>query len=319
MSKGGSYVSKAKDFFTKTIRDPKGVPKSCHRGKIHGLKWNHSGTRLASVSTDMVVNLYSIRTDSAVPLQKDVSFNEHTDIVDQCRWKPGSDQLLVTASRDSYVKLWDVRAGSKSTQEIRTNGENINLAWSPNGNEIVVGSNSDVLSFIDVRNFQIVKKKPCDFLVNEIDWNHTGSLLMVTKGDGGVSVFDYPSLEENMRPLRAHTGCTFCIEFDSKGRYFATGGADALVGLWHAQELVCLRTIGDAEWPIRSMSFSFDGRLLATASEDACICINFVDTGELVHKIDTSDGTTGVAWHPTQLLLAFSGDGKDNGVISIFG
>jgi hypothetical protein len=46
---------------------------------------------------------------------------------------------------------------------------------------------------------------------------------------------------------------------------------------------------------------------------------NFVETGELVHKIDTSDGTTAVAWHPTQLILAFSGEGGASGMISIFG
>jgi WD40 repeat protein len=32
-----------------------------------------------------------------------------------------------------------------------------------------------------------------------------------------------------------------CLEMDPKGKYFATGSADALVGLWDADEMVCLR------------------------------------------------------------------------------
>eukprot|EP00035_Acanthoeca_spectabilis_P036322 m.38918 g.38918 ORF g.38918 m.38918 type:complete len:322 (-) comp7897_c0_seq1:4644-5609(-) len=315
-----SYVGKARHFFANEVRDSKGIPKSCHRGKVHCVKWNHSGSRLASVSTDAIAALYSVRSSSeTAPLQKELEFTEHSDIIDQCRWKPESDKLLATASRDSTVKLWDARSGSKSIRTIKTSGENINLAWSPNGNEIAVGNNNDVISFIDTRKFEVVNQKKNEILVNEIEWNHSGDLFLLTTGDGFVTVLDYPSLEESVSPLRAHTGCTFCIEFDSKGRYFATGGADALVGLWHATELICLRTIGHAEWPVRAMSFSFDGRLLATASEDTYICINFVDTGELVHKIDTSDGTTAVAWHPNQLLLAFSGEGAATGMISLFG
>mmetsp|Transcript_16857 Transcript_16857/g.43849 ORF Transcript_16857/g.43849 Transcript_16857/m.43849 type:complete len:320 (+) Transcript_16857:332-1291(+) len=319
MERGGKYVSQARQFFSNDLRHSKGVAKSCHRGKVHCVKWNNSGSRLATVSTDTIAALWTVRSDSAVPMQKELEFTEHSDVIDQCRWKAGSDQLLSTASRDGTVKFWDVRAGSKSVATTKTAGENLSLAWSPNGNEVAVGNQNDVISFIDTRKYEVVNKKSCNMLVNEIDWNHAGDLFLLTTGDGFISVLDYPSLDESMSPLRAHTGCTYCLEFDSKERYFATGGADALVGLWHATEMVCLRTIGEAEWPIRAMSFSFDGRLLATASEDTFICINYVDTGELVHKINTAEGTTAVAWHPSQLLLAFSGEGKSTGYVSVFG
>jgi WD40 repeat protein len=73
------------------------------------------------------------------------------------------------------------------------------------------------------------------------DARMTGDLFFLTTGDGCVKVLNYPSLEEAGSPLKAHTAAAFCIELDPKGRYFATGGADALVSLWHATELICVR------------------------------------------------------------------------------
>ena len=125
-----------------------------------------------------------------------------------------------------------------------------------------------------------------------------------------------------MPPITAHMSNVMCLEMDPKGKYFATGSADALVGLWDASEMVCLRvsvetrphspppkppkatekrrharpvretprevvccyrpadrdvrrlphltlqTLNCSDYPVKCLSFSFDGQLLAAASED---------------------------------------------------
>ena len=58
------------------------------------------------------------------------------------------------------------------------------------------------------------------------------------------------------------------------------GSADALVSLWDVNELACLHTSGRLDWPISSVSFSYDGKLLASASEDLFIDIGHVETGK---------------------------------------
>jgi THO complex subunit 3 len=85
-------------------------------------------------------------------------------------------------------------------------------------------------------------------------------------------------------------------------RYFATGGADALVTLWEMDELVPVRTFrrleyavpsvpqglpvrvaltcaGLCRWPVRTVSFTHDGAYLAMGSEDAVIDIVRVGVG----------------------------------------
>ena len=109
------------------------------------------------------------------------------------------------------------------------------------------------------------------------------------------------------------------------GKYFASGSADTLTSLWSAAELICVRTFARSESPIRNLSFSFDGQLLAAASESSSVHLTHVETGDVVHSIDTPDGTFTVAWHPSQLLLAFAGDEhtgrdrRDAGTIRLFG
>jgi len=56
-------------------------------------------------------------------------------------------------------------------------------------------------------------------------------------------------------------------------RYFATGSADTLVGLWDINELICLRTFSRLSWPVRTIGFSYDGEYLAAGSEDDFIDI----------------------------------------------
>lgn len=45
-----------------------------------------------------------------------------------------------------------------------------------------------------------------------------------------------------MHVVQAHPANCICIEFDPTGQFFATGSADALVSLWDANEIACLRT-----------------------------------------------------------------------------
>lgn len=146
--------------------------------------------------------------------------------------------------------------------------------------------------------------------VNEIAWNNTSDLFFLTNGQGCVHILSYPDLELQ-HVLKAHPGTCICIEFDPTGKYFATGSADALVSLWDANELACVRVFSRLDWPVRTISFSHDGRLLASASEDLCIDIGDTETGEKVADIAVEAATFTVAWNPKQYLLAFACDDKE--------
>lgn len=65
------------------------------------------------------------------------------------------------------------------------------------------------------------------------------------------------------------------------------------------------------DWPVRTISFSHDGQMLASASEDLLIDIAQVETGAKITDIPVEAATFTVAWHPKQYLLAYACDDKD--------
>ncbi|GBP19332.1 THO complex subunit 3 [Eumeta japonica] len=331
-----------------------------HTSKVHSVGWSCDGKKLASGSFDKSVSIFTLERNRLV---QDFVFRGHTGSVDQLCWHATHPDLLSTASGDKSVRIWDTRT-HKCIATIQTKGENINIAWSPNGSTIAVGNKEDLVSFIDTKTYKVVEEQ-FNFEVNEISWNLTSDLFFLTNGlgcvhiltnrisDGGTSElmvrilhqhsisqksgYDgrrvdhqnshsldemqqrklllhtcilYPGLELQT-VLKAHPGTCICIEHDPTGRYFATGSADALVSLWDVNELACLRVFSRLEWPVRTLSFSFDGRLLASASEDHVIDIGDTDTGEKVAEIPVQAATFTVAWHPSRYLLAFACEDKE--------
>lgn len=281
--------------------------------------WNSDGRKLASGSFDKTVTIFTLDKDR---MGKETTYRGHSGSVDQLCWHHTRADLLSTASGDKTVRIWDTRAG-KCAHVISTKGENINITWSPDGNAIAVGNKEDLISFIDVRTFKIRAEQQFNFEVNEIAWNNTSDLFFLTNGQGSVHILNYPNLEVQ-HVLRAHPAECICIEFDPTGRYFATGSADALVSLWDAEELACLRVFSRLDWPVRTISFSFDGKLLASASEDLLIDIGHTETGEKITDIPVESSTFTVAWHPKQYLLAFACDDKErdsrsSGSIKVWG
>jgi THO complex subunit 3 len=292
-----------------------------HSSKVHSVAWNCDGKKLASGSFDKTVVTFVLDRDR---LTKDNTFRGHTDSVDQLCWHPFNANSLVTASGDKTVRIWDAQS-RRSVASINTKGENINVCWSPDGHTIAVGNKEDLVTFIDTRTHKTRAEEQFKFEVNEISWNNDGDLFFLTSGHGSIHILSYPDLKQQY-VLSAHPANCICIEFDPVGRYFATGSADALVSLWDVRELVCVRTLSRLDWPVRTLSFSYDGRMLASASEDLIIDIADVETGERIADVPCESPTFTVAWHPKRHLLAFACDDKDkydrdrdSGTVKLFG
>lgn len=135
-----------------------------HKREVHTLAWNSTGKKLASGSVDQIVRIWTIGHSS-----KDlVELKGHTGSVHQLCWDPIHPETLATASADKTVKIWDIRSG-KCTRTIKTNGANINIAWSPDGSSIAVGNKLDVLNLIDAKTFKIIKTMKFQFEVQSPD------------------------------------------------------------------------------------------------------------------------------------------------------
>ncbi|KAF0378176.1 WD40 repeat-like protein [Gigaspora margarita] len=281
-----------------------------HTKTVRTVAWNCDGRKLASGSVDKTVRLWEADQED---IKYSVKLLGHEESVDQLCWNPKSPYELATASTDKSVRFWDTRDAKRCTHIVSTDGENINISWSWNGDMVAVGDKDDKISFIDPRQLPPVITKTYAEVddirdeINEISWNHDFSMFFLTTGSGAIKILEWPTLIP-VQVLRGHTANCYCIDFDPKQRYVAAGGADATVTLWDIQNGVCLRTFKELQYPVRTISFTHDGVYLAAASEDEHIIVSNVQSGKTIFKIKTKAATNSVAWHPKGYLLAFAGD-----------
>ena len=109
-----------------------------HTKKVHTVAWNCDGKRLASGSVDRTVCVWRVGGSSGSGTLEH-ELKGHQEAVDQLTWDPTHPDLLASASSDKSVRVWDARSG-KCAANVPTKGENINIAWSPDGNTIAVCS-----------------------------------------------------------------------------------------------------------------------------------------------------------------------------------
>ena len=222
--------------------------------KIKCCAWSFDGKRLASGSIDRTCKIWSFA--SKEPL---ITLKGHSESINALKW---TADALASVSADKSLRLWDLRS-QQATLVIQTDEPLINLACHSSGC-IAVGSKLDTLSFIDPR-MGIVHKIQNDFQVNEFGW--AGDLFLIPNDRGQVKFLDYPSYQDAFT-LNAHTANLYCLDVDPTGRYFALGGADAILSIWDINNLICVSTMTRFETPLRSIGFDSTGKLIAASSDD---------------------------------------------------
>lgn len=160
--------------------------------------------------------------------------------------------------------------------------------------------------------------------MNEFAWDKTSSVIFITTAAGSIYVINGNKPQNPpLTILGCHTCPCVCIAIDPLGRYFATGATDALVCLWDVYEMACIRTFSNLELQLIQLSFSHDGKFLATTSDDEKVAIFHVDSGDLVHEIKCKAAQHTVSWNPKKYLLAYAGEehsksNSDDGTIHLF-
>ena len=210
-----------------------------HKGKVQALGWNRDGTRLASGAVDATARLWHMHGGE---LRSSHGFQGHRGPIHALAWDPTNVNLMVTASKDKTVRVWDSRQPRGAGVSVSTTGENINVAWCPDGRTIAVGNDDDVLCFIDARKLRALHQKKYNHQVNEFRWNASGSHFFMTSlggnaDDKSMGTVEISSCGEGDGTLsheysvHAHTAACYCIDFVPTMRLFAVGSADSLVSL----------------------------------------------------------------------------------------
>ena len=244
----------------------------------------------------------------------------HTGAIQYVAWNPVKEAELASCSADGTVRFWDVRS-KNCVAEVKTGGEGFKLAWSPDGEVLMVGRKDDALLPIQMSGSAdggggsgaahapiALAALPQPVQTNQTTFSHSGRELLLTTGLGSVKMLAFPGLAP-LHTLNAHTSACFTLELCPRGKYLAVGGSDALISLWDTADWFPRHGLANMTGPVRSVSFTFDGAYVCGGSDEgAGVDVAHVDTGEYVHTVPTTHPAPCVAWHPARYWLAYSGD-----------
>ncbi|KAG8533243.1 uncharacterized protein KY384_002026 [Bacidia gigantensis] len=272
---------------TQVYHDPASRGPGSHT--IRTIAWNPTGQLIATGSADRTLRVWN---PDKPQVKNSTELRGHTGGIERVAWNPVKEAELASVSSDGTCRFWDVR-NKICTAIVQLGEAGLTVCYSADGESVMVG------------------RRPIQ--TNQILFSYSAppSHLLLTRGDGSVSILSYPSLNP-LHSLSAHTSSCLSLALSPTGRYLAIGGSDALVSLYDTSDWVCKRTITSPVGAVKSVGFSFDGSyVIAGCDENANLEVTHVETGDVVGTIPLGTGVGGgqIAWHPGRYWIAFAGDG----------
>ncbi|TPX70169.1 hypothetical protein SpCBS45565_g01981 [Spizellomyces sp. 'palustris'] len=242
---------------------------------INDVKWGNifAKSTIATAATNGAVAIWDLNRPNAQKLERILT--EHTRAVNRINFHPTEPVLLLSASQDGTMRLWDLRAKSIARNAFEGKAESVrDVQFSPtNAFEFVAAFENGTIQKWDIR---------------------------------------YPTQYE--RKWSAHNGLALTVDWHPEGRWVASGGRDRQIKIWDMKSdsrkpLYAIQTIA----PVSRVNWRPGHESqLACCALSTDFRIHTWDVGRpyiAQHSIEAHDGViTGFLWRDANSIWSCSKD-----------
>ncbi len=271
-----------------------------HAQVVH-VSFSPDGHLLATSGKDNTARVWVVATGAlrGAPLA-------HSATVARTMFSPDGTRV-VTASEDSTARVWDVATGSAITPPLTHDGEVRHAEFSPDGRVIATGSSDNTARLWNAATGEpIGALMQCEHSVHGAVFSPDGQFLATADANGHLRIWDSATGEPLCSPFDAyssqwggHVGPEPRFSPDGERVAMRRTGPITLLSVPDGSPCNWTITHNARHDPVNCLSFSTDGRLVATAGVDRTVRIWDAHTGMLrMPVLGDAAFVSQVAFHP---------------------
>ncbi|KAA3607998.1 MAG: hypothetical protein DWQ01_13020 [Planctomycetota bacterium] len=237
----GGYDGWLRIWDLESSEDPKPKPRVVgrHRSFIYGVSFEPETNAVWTSSWDRQVHRYldwqKFDPGSITALPPDRNFRGHTGPLWDGELCPTDPKVLVTASDDWSVRIWNTEGGQPSTVLKGHNGTVTNVAFSPNGNRLATTSYDQTVRLWDRHT-----GRQLNVLNGHRGWIWSAVFLdedrLVTGGsDGSIRLWDLRAPVSPVPELGDHGDWLYAVAAHPTADLLATGSLNGPITVWDLQ------------------------------------------------------------------------------------
>ncbi|EFX71321.1 hypothetical protein DAPPUDRAFT_308939 [Daphnia pulex] len=284
-------------------------------GQDHRLAWNSKGTQLATGSRDGWISFW---TSSGTNLYRQ---KQHHGEILALKWSH-EGKFLATGGRDTLVKVWNA-VGQNCVQNFTYHKSAVwDFDWQSE-NTFASCDMSGKMFFGDIR---LVDRPQFAYTGHQgwvkcLQWDNERFLLASCSSDKTVKIWT-PFVPPFLQEYTGHKGPVNAVQWSPAGsnRYLASCSDDQTAQILDVKRQAIVHQLESKTKPSKMtcLSFSSDGKLLATGNENGAVEIWNVHNGRIVSTFKNFEASINkIAWQKGGTILGVARHDKTCAMIDI--